>query len=172
MTMKIFLTVFFLAISTLTFAQVDTINYRPHNTTKTETTVKTTKTKDGQVVKSKSKKKKTKYSVDEKKSNQRKYDQVTQESKTIDDCKPCWLRYYDTNGKLLQEGLSYSDCALGIRTEYYPSGKIKTIRFFKTNDTNDWTNFPCSIAEGTWTYYKEDGSIEKTENYADGKQIK
>lgn len=170
--MKIILTSLLLTITTLAFAQVDTINYRPHNSTKTETTVKTTKTKDGKVVKSKTKKKKTKYSVDEKKSNQKEYEQATQESKTIDDCKPCWLRYYDTDGKLLQEGLSYSDCALGKRTEYYPSGKIKAIRYFKTNDTNDWTNFPCSVAEGTWTYYKENGTIEKTETYVDGKQIK
>ena len=170
--MKIILTLLFLTVSTLTFAQVDTINYRPHNSTKTETTVKTTKTKDGKVVKSKTKNKKTKYTVDEKKSNKNEYEKSNQESKTIDDCKPCWLRYYDREGKLLQEGLSYSDCALGKRTEYYQSGKIKVIRFFKTNNTNDWTNFPCSVAEGTWTYYKEDGSVEKTETYVDGKQIK
>ena len=44
---RIVLTAILLAVSLVTFAQVDTINYRPHNSTKTETTVKTTKTKDG-----------------------------------------------------------------------------------------------------------------------------
>ena len=124
------------------------------------------------VVTSKTKKKKTKYSVDDKKSSKNDYEKATQESKTIDDCKPCWLRYYDRDGKLLQEGLSYSDCALGKRTEYYPSGKLKVVRYYKTNDSNDWTKFPCSVAEGTWTYYKEDGIVEKTEIYIDGKLIK
>lgn len=171
MTMRITLTLVLFAISTLTFAQVDTINYRPHNSTKTETTIKTTVIKDGNVIKSKIKNKKTKCTVDDKKSNENNYDQSIQQSKTIEDCKPCWLRYYDHDGKLLQEGLSYSDCALGKRMEYYQSGKIKVARFFKTNDTNNWTNFPCSVAEGTWTYYKEDGAVEKTEKYIDGKQI-
>jgi len=171
MKMRIILTIVLMIVSTFSFAQVDTINYRPHNTTKTETTVKTTKTKNGKVLKSKTKKKRTKYTVDDNESNQNKYDQANQESNTIDDCKPCWLRYYDKDGKLLQEGLSYSDCALGKRIEYYPSGKIKVIRYYKTNDTNYWTNFPCSVAEGTWIYYNEDGTIEKTETYVDGKQI-
>lgn len=170
--MKIILTAVLLTISILAFAQVDTINYRPHNSSKTETTVKTTKTKDGKVVKSKAKNKKTKYSVDEKKSSKTEYEKSNQESNTIDNCKPCWLRYYDQDGKLLQEGLSYSDCTLGKRTEYYQSSKIKVVRFFKTNDTNDWINFPCSVAEGTWTYYREDGTVEKTETYINGKQIK
>jgi len=117
--MKIILTILLFIVSTLILAQVDTINYRPHNSTQTETTVKTTKTKDGKIVKSKTKNKKTKYTVDKKKSNKKEYEKSNQESKTIDDCKPCWLRYYDQEDKLLQEGLSYSDCALGKRTEYY-----------------------------------------------------
>src|SRR5688572_7142365 len=145
---KITLTFLLLAISNLIIAQVDTIDYRPQNSTKTETTVKTTKLKDGKPVKSKTKKKKTKYTVEDKKSNKINYDKAVEQSMTISDCKPCWLRYYDKDGNLLQEGLSYSDCALGKRTEYYQSGKIKVIRYFKTNDTNDWSNFPCSVAEG------------------------
>ena len=144
--MKIILIALIFTVSTFAFAQVDTLNYRFHNSTKT--IVKTTKVKDGEIVKS------------------------NLEPETIDDCKPCWLKYYDKDGKLLQEGLSYTDCALGKRTEYYQSGKIKAVRFYKTNDTNDWTNFPCSVADGTWTYYNEDGSIEKTETYTDGNKIK
>lgn len=146
--MKVVLTIVLLIVSTLAFTQVDTINYRPNNVIKNETTVNTTKTKDGKIVKS------------------------IQESNTIDDCNPCWLKYYDQDGNLLQEGLSYSDCALGKRTEYYKSGEIKVLRFFMTNNTNDWINFPCSVETGTWTYYKEDGSVEKTETYIVGKQIK
>jgi antitoxin component YwqK of YwqJK toxin-antitoxin module len=170
---RIILALLLFTLSTLLFAQADTIDYRPHNLTKIETTVKATVTKkDGEVVTSTTRNKRTKYTVDNKKSNKKNYDQSSQQSTTIDNCKPCWLRYYDQEGKLLQEGLSYSDCRLGKVVEYYQSGKVKVIRLFKTNDTNDWTNFPCSVAEGTWTYYTEDGSVEKTETYIDGKQIK
>lgn len=169
--MKAVLTLILFTIYSLAFAQVDTINYRPYNTTKTETTVKTTVSKDDKIVKKKTKKKKTKYTVEDKNATKKQYENATKESSTIGDCKPCWLRYYGKDGKLLQEGLSYTDCALGKRTEYYSSGKIKVIRYYKTNDTNDWTNFPCSVAEGTWTYYKEDGTVEKLEKYKDGKII-
>lgn len=166
--MRIILTIILLIVSTLTFAQVDTIDYRPHNSIITESPKKV----DSKTIKSKRKNQKSKYTVEEKKSDNNEYEQVSKESKTIDDCKPCWLRYYGQDGKLLQEGLSYSDCALGKNTEYYPSGKIKVVRFYKTNNTTDWTKFPCSVAEGTWIYYKEDGTVEKTQTFIDGVQIK
>ena len=169
--MKFLLTIIFLAVYLTTFGQVDTIDYRPYNSSKTEMTVQTTISKDNQVIKSKRKKKKTKYTVDEKKANQKQYVKAQQQTKKIEDCKPCWLRYFNKEDKLLQEGLSYSDCALGKRTEYYPNGKVKVIRFYKNNDNNNWSDFPCSVADGIWTYYARDGTIEKTETYADGLKI-
>jgi antitoxin component YwqK of YwqJK toxin-antitoxin module len=86
----------------------------------------------------------------------------------IDNCTPCWLRYFNKDGLLLQEGLSYMDCALGKRIEYYLSGNIKVIRFFKTNETGNWTDFPCSVPHGNWIFYNEDGTIQKTVVYEDG----
>ncbi len=89
-------------------------------------------------------------------------------STDIESCTPCWLRYFNKEGLLLQEGFSYMDCALGKRIEYYPSGSIKVIRFFKTNETGDWTDFPCSVPHGTWIYFNEDGTIQKSVIYEDG----
>jgi antitoxin component YwqK of YwqJK toxin-antitoxin module len=93
------------------------------------------------------------------------YNKITND---IDSCTPCWLRYFNKDGLLLQEGLSYMDCALGKRIEYFPSGNIKAIRLFKTNETWNWTDFTCSVPHGTWIYYNEDGTIQKTMIYEDG----
>ena len=166
--MKFILILAFIATYSIAFAQVDTLNYSPHNTIKVETYVTKSDIRKGKL---NGRKHRTKYHVDGKRAKQEKYELAMQQSGGLADCKPCWLRYYDTQGRLLQEGLSYSDCALGKRTEYYPSGKPKVIRYYKTNETGDWSNFPCSVAEGTWTYFREDGSIEKTEVYKDGKKV-
>jgi antitoxin component YwqK of YwqJK toxin-antitoxin module len=167
----IFSVILYVGLSNSIFAQLDTINIQPHNSSKTETLITKTIFKDEKMVKTKSKKKKGKYTIDNKQTNKAHYNRINQQSMTIDDCKPCWLRYLDEAGKLLQEGFSYSDCALGERIEYYSSGKIKVSRFYKTNNTNDWVNFPCSVADGSWTYYDENGKIERIEIYKDGNKI-
>ena len=163
--------ILYIGLSNSIFSQLDTINIQPHNSSKTETLITKTIFKDEELVKTKSKKKRNKYTIDNKKTNKGDYSRINRQSMTIDDCKPCWLRYFDESGRLFQEGLSYSDCALGERIEYYSSGSIKVSRFYKTNDANDWVNFPCSVADGSWTYYKENGEIERIETYKDGSKI-
>ena len=161
--MKIVLTVFSTLISTVTIAQVDTC-YRGDYSSKT--IIHTTPSQEGRIKKSKTKKKNT----DNNYSNKKNHDLENQEEDSASIYRLCWQKYY-VDGKLFSEGLTYSDCALGKYTEYYPSGKIRAIKYFKTNDTNDWTNFPCSPADGSWTYYREDGTIEKVETYKDGQLV-
>ncbi len=154
------------------FAQLDTINYHPTAyLSKVETTTITKYYKDNNLKKTTVKPKKTKHKTEKKEIPETQYDKAIDNNNSIDNCKPCWLRYFNDNGKMIQEGLSYLDCALGKRIEYYPSGKTKVVMFFKTNDTNEWGSFPCSVADGIWTYYSEIGVIEKTVSYKDGKEI-
>lgn len=75
----------------------------------------------------------------------------------IEDCKPCYLKTLDQNNKLLSEGLQYQDCGVGIRTEYFPNGKIKYIGHYKENTTTNWADFKCGVRHGKWTFYNEAG---------------
>lgn len=176
--MKHILILFTFIIANSIQSQTDTVDHKNigyHTGGVRQTTIERTTIKDNGKVKYTKKTRKKKYELDGKQVSEKQYYKVvdTLQSDKINNCRPCWLRYYTSDGKLLQEGLSYTDCALGKRTEYYKSGKIKVIRFYKTNETNDWTfgTFPCSVADGIWTFYREDGSIEKTETYKDGKKV-
>lgn len=91
-------------------------------------------------------------------------------------CKPCYLMSYDINDVLVNASQSYGDCAIGISIDYYPTGAIKAVKYYKQNLSGDWANFYkrgyCSVRNGKWTYYDENGNIIKTENYTDGKLVK
>ncbi len=63
--------IFSLAFFSLTYGQVDTVEYRPHDTQKNEITLQKTVSRDGVVVKSKSKNQKTKYTVDNSNTNKK-----------------------------------------------------------------------------------------------------
>ena len=163
--MKTIGTSIIILISLLSQAQVDTIKYRFHTLEKTETKAKRKKIANYL------------YLVDSKKVSEQEFDSLKKESNAvIAKCKPCWLRSYDTNGKLMNEGLAYTDCYVGAYIKYYESGHVEMTAFYKTNDTGDWDNFLgrgfCSVKEGTWLYYKEEGTIEKVEGFENGKLIK
>lgn len=88
-------------------------------------------------------------------------------------CTPCMLYTYDDKNQLKYNAFQYEDCLCGSYTEYYPE-KIKKVEGqFKSNTTGNWQNIKgrnlCNIRDGIWTYYYENGVIEKTETYVDGK---
>lgn len=90
-------------------------------------------------------------------------------------CKPCMLYTYNSKDELKYVAFQYEDCLCGSYKEYYPEGAVRTEGQFKVNTTGNWENLKyrnlCSIRDGLWTYYFEDGIIEKTESYNDGKLI-
>ncbi|MFN8237908.1 MAG: hypothetical protein U0T77_07025 [Chitinophagales bacterium] len=90
-------------------------------------------------------------------------------------CKPCMLYTYNNKDELKYVAFQYEDCLCGSYKEYYPEGALKTEGQFKPNTSGSWENLKyrnmCSIRDGLWTYYFEDGTIEKTETYKEGKLI-
>lgn len=160
--MKSLLTLLSCAFLMIVHAQVDTINYAGFNLYKNDFFVKREKV--------------TVYKVNEKEVSKAEYEKalakVNEGKKGLERCKPCWLRYYDANNKLIQEGLSYQDCGVGKAKEYFQNGKLKSEGSYKVNETGNWDNLfdrgYCSIKEGIWIFYKEDGTIAKKEEYRDG----
>jgi antitoxin component YwqK of YwqJK toxin-antitoxin module len=158
-----FLLLSFYLFAGLSLAQTDTLKYISHSQEKTVTSGK--------------RKEVTSYSVDHQKASKQEYDSAQKsEDLFLTRCKPCWLRSYDKSGKLLSEGMSYTDCRLGTFIQYYPSGKVELVGSYRTNETGDWDKYKekglCSVKEGSWVYYKTDGTIEKVEGYENGKLIK
>ncbi|HWY10964.1 MAG TPA: hypothetical protein VN026_06555 [Bacteroidia bacterium] len=137
--------------------QVDTLNYEPH-----ETEVAC----DG-------KGKKCKYFVDKKPATKSEYDKAQAQSDNLNSCKPCWLKYKDKSGQLVYEGDFYTDCCIGFYVERYSSGKLKLKGQYKTPVAKipDYNAGDCR-RHGSWTYYKLNGDVEKTEVYKDGELIK
>lgn len=72
--------------------------------------------------------------------------------------------------------LSYNSCHVGAFTAFYPSGKIRTTGHYKENSTGDWSDLKnrglCSVQDGEWKEYSEDGTLTKTYIYEDGKVVK
>lgn len=91
----------------------------------------------------------------------------------IHQCTPCYTKLYDVNDRLIGEGPCYTDCRIGKWMDYYPDGSIKQVSFYKENPTGNWEDAwnrgYCSRPHGEWIYYRRNGTIEKTEQYEDGK---
>lgn len=92
-----------------------------------------------------------------------------------------WERNYEQskdgqNVTLSFIGLSYNACHVGAFTAFYPGGKIRTTGHYKENTTGDWSDLKnrglCSVPDGEWKEYSEDGTLTKTYIYEDGKVVK
>lgn len=114
----------------------------------------------------------TTYWVDRKEVGKDKYDYYDFHWKNVDRCTPCFLKIYDTDEKLLKEGVQYGDCNIGVWTEYFRCGKVKLKGRYKENNTGDWfeiwTKGLCSVKNGIWIYYNEQGIVLYTEKYVNG----
>lgn len=91
-------------------------------------------------------------------------------------CTPCWLKMYTGGGDtLLYEMVAYGDCGVGAIRQYYPSGKLKLQGSYQ--ESTDWDStgklkaLDCSIKNGSWVYYKEDGSFWYDETWRNGRFI-
>jgi len=117
----------------------------------------------------------TVYKVNEKVVNKKTYDKYSDVWSNIDTCKPCILKTYDENDKLIYKGIQYTDCRVGFWIEYYADGKAKVIGHFRENETGNWDSAYYKgycRKDGTWTYYNENGKKLYSEYWKDGDFIK
>lgn len=103
------------------------------------------------------------------------YDYYDQFDGNGERCHPCYRKTYNEHEKLLNEGPEYAGCHVGKWIEYYPSGKVKLTGHYKVNDSNSWDEIWsrdfCSVQEGIWIYYNEDGTVMKVTRYKDGELV-
>ena len=103
------------------------------------------------------------------------YSFINKYKNNLKKCKPCYMKTYDKNDRLISEGHQYQDCYIGTWIEYHKNGRVKLTGNFKENKTKRWGNLwergYCSDPEGTFIYYNESGEKTKTETYKDGKVI-
>jgi hypothetical protein len=85
-----------------------------------------------------------------------------------EDYQPCYEIYYNTNGDISSESLQYTDCPIGTYIEYQLNGK----RYKKEN----WVELEnpiggCSVKDGEWNWYNENGEITFTEIWDKGRFV-
>lgn len=89
-------------------------------------------------------------------------------------CKPCWQKNYTFEGRLISEGMGFTDCMVGDYFFYYSNGEIYISSSYKKNDSNDWSNLHnrklCG-QNGVELFYSTNGKLIKTNFYVDGKLI-
>lgn len=87
-----------------------------------------------------------------------------------------WEKNYNKENQLMFEGLKYNTCFVGAYKNYWPSGIIKTTGQYQSNSTGNWSNLQarglCSVAEGVWKNFTEDGDLRSTVIYSKGKIIR
>jgi antitoxin component YwqK of YwqJK toxin-antitoxin module len=83
-----------------------------------------------------------------------------------------WERNYDNQNHLLFEGLKYNSCFIGAFINYWPNGTVKTKGQYVSNKSKDWNNLKqrglCSVPDGEWKSYNEDGELKNTVIYKNG----
>lgn len=81
------------------------------------------------------------------------------------------METYDANEKLQNRAIKYLDCPVGYWINYYPSGKIKTIGYYRENESDIWEplwDAGYCMKHGWWTDYDEKGKAIKKEHYEYG----
>lgn len=95
------------------------------------------------------------------------YDHYKGDSVIVD--RPVIYRTYDINDTLIHEAIFYGDCQVGYCKEFYPGGKLKMTGQFKENTTGNWENISergyCSVKDGVWKYYSENGKLLYSETW-------
>ncbi|MCO5233745.1 MAG: hypothetical protein LC105_12420 [Chitinophagales bacterium] len=104
-----------------------------------------------------------------------KYEFYRESWKKLQECQPCKVYTYNIDGILKHISIQYNECLVNNFVEYYPNGKIKVEGNFKAVENNDWSNLRlrglCSIREGNWNYYNDNGVLSYIETYENGKVI-
>lgn len=116
------------------------------------------------------------YEVNGKTVSKSTYDKYQSTWKNMETCCPCLLESFDENDNLIRESVSCTDCGVGRFKTYYKNGKVKLSGTYKENPTGDWKNLwdrgYCSVPNGQWTYFKENGDTLYSEIWDNGVFIK
>lgn len=93
----------------------------------------------------------------------------------VKNCQPCQVYTYNDQQQLKHVSVQFEECLVGPFTEYYLDGRLKVEGNFKSNPSTDWSNLRlrglCSVREGEWKYYSDNGKLEVVETYQNGKII-
>ncbi len=104
------------------------------------------------------------------------YDKYKSKWKNINNCCPCILESYDEDENLISEAVSCTDCRVGWFKTYYKNGNIELAGKYKENPTGNWDDIwnrgYCSVPDGKWTYFSEDGDTLYSEFWNNGVFIK
>lgn len=115
---------------------------------------------------------KTIYKVNGEKVDEDTYEKYHSAWADFESCCPCILQTYDINEVLLSEAVSCTDCLVGFYFEFYENGITKIKGQYKENPTGDWSKIfekgYCSVKDGVWEYYNEQGEIASTEIWKNG----
>lgn len=118
-----------------------------------------------------SKNSRTKYYLNDRRCSRSVYLKYKKFADNLKDCIPCHLKTYDLKGRLLTEGLQYTDCPIGSWTEYHKNGQIKLKGQYRSFLDSVPAPSNCSVRDGQWNYYSSKGGLIKTENYKNGKLL-
>jgi antitoxin component YwqK of YwqJK toxin-antitoxin module len=87
-----------------------------------------------------------------------------------------WEKNYDKENHLLFEGLKYNSCFIGAFVNYWENGNIKTSGQYLQDSTVSMkdlsTHGLCSVPQGEWKNYNQEGILLSTVLYDKGKIIK
>ena len=87
-----------------------------------------------------------------------------------------WEKNYDSKNRLNFEGLKYNSCFIGAFTNYWDNGQVKTTGQYLQNTSGDRTNLTsrglCSVTDGIWKNFDENGTLKSTITYNAGKIVK
>jgi antitoxin component YwqK of YwqJK toxin-antitoxin module len=117
-----------------------------------------------------------KYQVNGKEVSKVTYDKFQSTWKNMETCCPCILKFYDENDVLLRESVSCTDCGVGYFKEFYPNGNAKLTGHYKENPGGHWDDLWargfCSVKDGEWIYFNEQGEKLYSEFWKNGEFIK
>jgi antitoxin component YwqK of YwqJK toxin-antitoxin module len=116
------------------------------------------------------------YELNGKKISKTTYNKYESTAKNMETCCPCILEVYNENDVLICEAVCCTDCRVGYYKEFYANGFVKLHGHYKENPTENWENIwhrrYCSIPDGQWTYFNEDGDTLYSEFWNDGEFVK
>ena len=117
----------------------------------------------------------TTYYIDDTPIDKATYDKYADAYENLKKCKPCWMKTYGRDGKLLYEGMQYTDCLVGDYRDYYSDGTLRSAGHYLENHTGKWKNIYergyCGTKNGEWKYYSVSGKDSLTETYVKGKLV-
>jgi len=118
----------------------------------------------------------TTYKANGKEVSKSEYKKFSSTWDNMGNCCPCILKSYDENDNLLREVVACTDCGVGWFKTYYKSGGLESTGTYKENPTGDWDDIwnrgYCSVPNGKWTYFKENGDTLYSEYWDNGSFVK